>query len=439
MNMKRPYPLKAIFDIRRDELPFALLMFAYFFLVITSFWILKPIKKGLFIEFYDQTGMDLFQWHLSGPQAELLAKVLNMAVAIGAVILFTWLARRFRRQQLTAIFTAVFILSYLVYMPFIRQPGELTVWTFYLFGDLFASLMVATFFAFLNDSVTATAAKRLYGLVGLGGVSGGVFGSTTVRAFIDRLDAAAWLWILTGLGMLITTIAFAAGRKVLYRPSEPLYADRKGGDGGSGNPALEGARLALRSPYLLSIVAIVGLYEIVSTVMDFQFTATVAHYLDGPAIGKQFSTVFAITNGVSMTVQLFFTGFVMSRLGVMAALLVLPLAALGGSAVFMALPVLWPGSLLSILDNGFNYSINQSAKESLYVPTTTEEKYKAKAFIDMFVYRLAKALAVLISLGVTTLFSEFSSIRWLTLFTIPVFALWIYAAQYAGRKFMLNQ
>jgi hypothetical protein len=78
-------PLKAIFTLQKSEVPLALLMFSYFFLVITSFWILKPIKKALFIEYYDQTGFDLLAWHLSAPQAELLAKVLNMVVAFVAV------------------------------------------------------------------------------------------------------------------------------------------------------------------------------------------------------------------------------------------------------------------------------------------------------------------------------------------------------------------
>ena len=91
-------------DIRRDELPLALLMFSYFFLVITCFWILKPIKKGLFIEFYDQDGFDAMGTAFTAPQAELLAKVLNMVVAFAAVVVFSYLSRQFRRQQLTYIF-----------------------------------------------------------------------------------------------------------------------------------------------------------------------------------------------------------------------------------------------------------------------------------------------------------------------------------------------
>lgn len=434
--MKRESPLKAIFDIGKSELPLALLMFSYFFLVITSFWILKPIKKSLFIEFYDKTGFDFFTWHMSGPQAELLAKVLNMVVAFVAVAVFTWLVRHFRRQKLSFIFTGFFLACYVVYSFVVHSPRSLTVWSFYLFGDLFSTLMVATFFAFLNDSVTPDAAKRLYGLIGLGGVVGGVLGTTTVRVLIARLNVAGWLWVCFGLGLLILIVAFGAGRMVEKDPPpepEPIPGELK--EKGEGNPALEGARLVFSSPYLLSIVGIVGLYEIVSTVMDFQFTSTIAHYLSGPAIGKQFATVFAITNIVSMLVQLFLTSFVMSRLGVGFALMVLPVAALVGSMGFLALPVLWMGSGLNTLDNGFSYSINQSAKEALYVPTTRDEKYKAKAFIDMFVQRFAKSVAVGVSLGITTVFKEFSSIRYLSAFTMGIIVVWIFAVRYAGRKF----
>ena len=434
--MKRKSPLKAIFDIRRSELPTALLMFSYFFLIITSFWILKPIKKSIFIQFYEKTGFDLFAWHLSGPQAELLAKVLNMAVAFVAVGVFTWLARRFRRQQLSFIFTGFFLASYAAYAFIIERPQSITVWTFYLYGDLFSTLMVATFFAFLNDSVTPDDAKRLYGLICLGGVAGGVFGTTTLRALIAKIDVVGWLWVCFGLGLLILVVAFAAGRRIdRDPPPEPEAVPAETEKKGKGNPALEGARLVFGSPYLLSIVAIVGLYEIVSTVMDFQFTSTIDHYLSGPAIGKHFATVFAITNMVSMLVQLFFTSFVMSHFGLGFALMVLPVAALAGSMGFMALPVLGMGSALNTLDNGFSYSINQSAKEALYVPTSKDEKYKAKAFIDMFVQRFAKAVAVGVSLGITMVFREYSSLRWLSGFTVAVIALWIFAAIYAGRSF----
>ena len=136
-----------------------------------------------------------------------------------------------------------------------------------------------------------------------------------------------------------------------------------------------------------------------------------------------------------MFVQLFFTSFVMQRFGVGIALLFLPIAAMTGSAGFLIAPILIFGSALNTADNAFSYSINQSAKETLYVPTTKDEKYKAKAFIDMFVQRFAKALAVVLSLGITIIFSEFSSIRWLSIITVVILIGWIATIRYAGKRF----
>ena len=96
--------------------------------------------------------------------------------------------------------------------------------------------------------------------------------------------------------------------------------------------------------------------------MDFQFTETIAHYLDGADICRQFSTVYTLTNIVSLIVQLFFTSFVMTRFGLKVALLVLPAMIVLGSGAFIVFPILWVGSLLNTADNAFSYSINQSAK-----------------------------------------------------------------------------
>ncbi len=162
-------PLTQIMNVKRDEWPQVLLMFSYFLLVIATFWVLKPIKKSLFLGYYRESGFDLAGWHLEAAQAELLAKVLNMVVAFVAVMVFTVLVRRFRRQQLTSIFSVFFIVCFIFYSLRLHAAGDMTVWSFYLFGDLYSTLMVATFFAFLNDSVTAEKAKRLYGVILLGG------------------------------------------------------------------------------------------------------------------------------------------------------------------------------------------------------------------------------------------------------------------------------
>jgi len=427
--------VKQITGFRPEERLMALLMFLYFFLVITSFWILKPIKKGVFISYIAESGFDWWGWQLQPSGAEQVAKVMNMVVAFAAAAAFAFLARSLRRQQLTYIFCGFFIVAYVLYGFVLDSPGGATAWSFYLFGDLFSTLMVVTFFAFLNDSVTPDIAKRLYGLIGLGGVVGGFFGSSVVAVNVkSSMNPSVWLWVCLGIAVLIALIAMMAGRLVQRNPPPEAVPTDQEQAKPQGSSALEGARLVFRSPYLLSIMAIVGLYEMVSTIMDFQFTDTVFHYL-GDDHYRHSPRVYSFTNGVALVVQLLLTSFVMVRFGVGVALLFLPIAACLGSAGFLIVPGLLLGSFLNTTDNGFSYSINQSAKEVLYVPTTRDEKYKAKAFIDMFIQRFAKAVAVGINLVIATWFAGFENVRWLSLATVAILLLWIVAARYAGRVF----
>ncbi len=123
-----------------------------------------------------------------------------------------------------------------------------------------------------------------------------------------------------------------------------------------------------RSRYLLAIVAIVGIYEIVSTVLDFEYTSAVVHLLPLAEQDAHFATVYNVTNIVSLTIQLFFTSFIMQRAGVRTALLFMPLLILGSFSRVPAVSDLWMGSALSISDNGLNYSLNQSAREAAVRP-----------------------------------------------------------------------
>jgi ATP:ADP antiporter, AAA family len=428
-------PLKSFLDVKRREVPFVVPMFFYFFLVITVFWILKPIKKALFIGFYKGTGETFFG--MGGPEAEQIAKVGNMVVAFVAMVAFTLLSRRLHRHRLTFVFAGFSIVALLAYLPFVSsgEPGEPIVWSFYLFGDLFNTLMVASFFAFLNDSVAPGDAKRLYGPIVLGGVTGGFFGSYMADRLIDALDLSQWLLLACGLVGVIAVLAWAAGRWVDRNP--PPAPEKKTTDQPvvPGNAALEGARLVFRSRYLLAIVTILGVYEIVSTITDYQFTSTVDEFVSKEGLDNHFTRVFFITNSVALGVQLFLTSAIMKNLGVRTALLVTPLAIMTNSAAFLVLPILWVGSLLNTTDNALNYSINQSAKESLYTPTSRDEKYKAKAFIDMFVQRAAKAIAVGVNLLLAAWVGGFEAVRWLSIVVVVLVAVWITAASYAGKRF----
>lgn len=410
----------------------AVLMFCYFFLIISAYWLIKPIKKAILVGHYQGAGLTILGFHLDAAQVELAAKELNMLIALLAALSFAKLSSYLKRERLALYIIAFFALGFAVFVLSFNNARYLTLWLFYLYGDLFVTLMVAGFFAFLNDSGDVYTAYRIYGLVVLGGVMGGFFGSAVVAGYAGRLEPSFASAICAGLLTVIAVIAWLSGRMVgRISPVKPLGTASAGGD----KTLLCGLQNMIQSRYLLGIASIVGLYEMVSVVMDYQFTSTVLHFVSGERLKAHFANVYSFTNFISLILQLFFTRLVMIRFGVKTALLFLPLTAVIGEASFVLLPGLLFGSLLNTIDNAFGYSINQSAKEVLYVPVEREEKYRAKAFVDIFMLRFAKAAAVALSLLLTLMFVGFEKVRWLSIIVIALLMVWLTVIRYIGRSY----
>src|SRR5690606_31255150 len=118
-------------DIRGNEWPRALLLSFFFFLVIATYWILKPVKRGLIINHFGEDPVQIFSLTLSGAQAEQLGKVLNLAAVYLVVVLFVYLARRVPRHRLVQIFALLFAAAFIIYSQSIHSNSDLVVWSFY--------------------------------------------------------------------------------------------------------------------------------------------------------------------------------------------------------------------------------------------------------------------------------------------------------------------
>lgn len=365
---------KQFFDIKKKEWPTALLMSTFFFMVIATFWILKPMKRGLLVNFYQDAPLHLFGTTFAGAEVEQLAKVLNMIVVYAIVVLFTILSRKFSREKLNLILCLLFGGLFVLFANLMSTPTAGVSWSFYVLGDMFNSALLTFFWAYANDIFSSEQAKRTYGIVGLGGIIGGIIGSTIVAGYVDDWGRSTLLYIC----LIPLAVMVAIGYIVNYREAaEQPERESEEGCGGSRNcnAVIEGAELVFKSKYLLAIVGLIGLYEIVSNIVDFQLSATIAREVAGD-LNKDayFGFVGQITSIISLVVQLFFTSFVMKRYGVGVALLFLPVAITLGSAGFLLVPSLVFVTIMSASDNSLNYSINQSAKEALYTPTTQDEK-----------------------------------------------------------------
>lgn len=426
---------KQFFDLKREEWPTALALSLFFFLVIAVFWVLKPIKRGVLISQYAQESLNLLGWTLSGSEAEQLGKVLNMIVAYGIVIVYTLVVRHFSRTYVVTIFAAVLSLCLIGFTPVIGDPGAGVAWSFYVFGDMFNTIMVATFWAFTNDITTSEQSKRLYGIVGLGGVVGGFVGATVVRTRVQDIGREPLLLACVGALAVIVGIVFFVRTCCARGEYGETPSPTSGKEEHSVSAASEGARLVFQSKYLLAILGLIGFYEIVSNIVDFQLATVIEQSVQDPdARAAYFGLVGQVTGIGSIVIQLLVTSFVMNRFGVGVALLFLPAAILMGTIGFLVMPTLAFATAMSASDNSLNYSINQSAKEALYTPCSRDVKYKAKAFIDMFVQRFAKVLAVALNL-IFAAFVGLAGVRWLSIASLVVLVFWIGVVRYAGRRF----
>lgn len=260
---------------------------------------------------------------------------------------------------------------------------------------------------------------------------GGLVGPLAVWQLVRPLGAPT---LLAGCAAVtcILGLLFWRVERIAATPGAAI-ARRGGGQArpaDTSNPAIEGAKLVAASRYLLAIAAIVFLYELVSQVLDYQY-ATAAESIEGAGATQAFfGQVGTIIGVVSVLTQFFLVSFVIRTLGLTTALLVLPVAMALASGIYFAVPVLSAAALLTISDNAFSYSMNQTARETLFTPTPADVKYKARAFTNMFVQRFGKGAAILMALALSA-----APVRYLSLLAIAVIALWAGLAVYAGRRF----
>lgn len=414
----------ALFQVHRGEAGAVACLFLLFFCVIFVFWCLKPLRTASVVKAYGTEWYPLFRQ----------GTALVMPVVVGVYSVF---ADRLRRDRLFLCVLGVFVVLTMGFWGLLRTVDE--DWPailFFFYVDTYVTVGVAMFWSYVNDVNSAATAKRLYGVIGAGGISGGMAGAA----------ASGWLTERLGDGLLLVTVPVLLGAAALVLAANRIVGTPDAPAGpGAGRPqrwrrlreAVDGARIVAGSRYLVSIAAIVGLYELVSVTVDYVFTTlSDATFADREAMAAYQGRVFFFANLAALLIQVFLVSWVHRKFGVKAGLVVLPAALLVGNAVFAVLPALLVISAVIAAEGALQYSINQSSKEVLYTPTDRETNYKAKAFIDMLVYRLAKAGGGALLLAYGLVLADLGmDLTDLSLIAIALLALWLAAVGAAGRRF----
>ncbi len=375
--------LRGAVGAERGELSACLAALAYIFLLSAAYSVLRPVRDTMGIT----GGVDDLPWLFLG----------TFLATLVAVPFYGWLCSRFRRSVFLPWVYVFFVLNLLAfYAEFSADPDNvLAARTFFIWLSVFNLFVVSVFWSFMADLFSSGQAKRLFGVLTAGASAGFIAGPAFTAAFAEILGTGNLFLVSTLLlAATLAPIRYLIGWSRVSAASHsraaggPAVAERPMG----GNP-FAGITLFLRSPYLLMLGAFFLLYTATSTFVYLQQAELVRDAFATPEERiRVFSLIDLTVNVLSLGTQLFLTGRIVGRFGIVATLAALPVLVAGGFIVLALVPTLPVLVAFQIVRRAGNYAITRPAREMLYTVLDRESKYKAKNFIDTVVYRGGDAL-----------------------------------------------
>lgn len=370
-------------NIRYRPLGQSVTLFTNFFLIIAALYHLKPASRSIFLT---ALGSDLlpYVW-------------IATAVALGLIIpLYNQLVARHARLHIVLATCTLVIASLFAFYPTLQSGGFISAFGFYVFVDVMSVILVEQFWSLTNTVYSTDQGKRWYGLIATGGLLGGVAGGafsgmllkTTSLQTLDLLPVAACILVLL---MLLNLVM---GRLGLY-VEQPGVTDATEVDQGHW-------RFIAGHRYLLLIAVILLLAQIVEPIIEYQFMKVIEATLTAREERTLFlAEFFSLMSAIAIGINLVLTPLIHRWLGAVGGLLMQPIAVIISSFYYMSHATLNSASALKIADRGLSYSINRASKELLYIPIDPVLIFKAKAWIDMFGYRLFKVVGSVLILLLT--------------------------------------
>jgi len=409
-----------IFNLRPGDLARGLPMFGYLFLIISSYVMGQAARDSLFLDKF---------------KAEQLPYV-DMAVAalVGVVVAFyIRIGKHFSIRNLLVaclIFFAINVAILWWAVHFLLRPWLYPV--LYIWIGIFGVLGPAQVWTLANFVWTTREAKRLFGLLGSGAIAGGIFGgffsawmATNFGTESVLLVVLLFLVICSGLVVLIWS-----QRQIGEEP--PKHESEQ-------SPAnfFQSFKMIRESPHLLAIAALMCLCAVVTTSAGWQLKAIAKSAISQKdALTAFFGTFTGFTGILALVAQLLITTKLLRHFGIGVALLVLPIALIGGSAAVLFSGTLVAAVLLKGSDKVFRYSIDVSAFQLLYLPVPANVKLQVKSFIDTVVSRLGDGIAGFTIL-IFTSYMQFNA-RQLSWVNLILLAAWVAAAVFARRQYVVS-
>jgi len=389
-----------------------LVMFAYIFLVIASLLIIKPVSSSLFLVRF---GVE---------QLPYVFVLVALFAAIAAAI-YSRFAKNVRINYLIFNTNIVSIASLIIFWFLLRFSigGSYLYCAFYIWAAIFGVITSAQFWLLANYIFNAREAKRLFGFIGAGAISGGIFGGYPTNFLAPRANTENLLFFSIGFLLirlfLLRLIWIKYGRYKHQQIKTSSWRLKK--EDTSDNPV----KLILNSRHLTYAASLIATGIIAANLADYQFSAIASKAIGDPdRLTAFFGFWMSNLNIASLAVQLLLTRRILKHSGVITSLFFLPLGLLVGAAAVLFAPGFWSAILIKVCGGSFKHSINKSSIELLFLPIPLEIKNRAKSFIDIFLNNLANGIAGIILILLTIVLDL--SVSHLSLVIVGLVAVWIF-------------
>jgi len=384
--------LSKIIDVRPSEVPALAWSWLYIFSLLSSYYIMRPIRDQMGVA----GGVNNLQWLFTGTLVGML--LLNLP--------FSYLVKTFPRQKFISISYRFFSANILLFALalYVATP-EQTIWVgriFFIWTSIFNLFVVSIFWQMIVDVFTSEQGKRLFGFIAAGATLGAISGSAFTVSTVEHM---APTYLMIGAAVMLEVAVFCVRRLSGLSSSLSERPVAEQSEAPIGGTLLSGFRDALSSGYLLNVSLFLLLYAVTSTFLYFQQAAVVSHSFESRAAQTAFfASVDLGVNVLTLAVQLFLTGRILKRFGVGTTLSMLPVFSVIGFGAVALIPTLASVVGFQLIRRAGNFAIARPTREVLFTVLPREDRYKAKSFIDTAVYRLGDQLgawsfALLTTLG----------------------------------------
>ena len=418
--------LRRAVDVRDGEVRALLWSFAYFFCLLCSYYILRPVRDEMGVI----GGVRNLHWLFT-------ATFLAMLVAVP---IFGALVSRFPKRRFLPLVYRFFLVCILSFFAlFTLADGETFKVTvarvFFVWVSLFNLFIVSVFWSFMVDLFRNEQGKRLFGFIAAGGSAGALLGPALTVGLVAEIGPMNLLLV----SALVLELAVQCMRRLL-RAVPPSSSESSGTDIVApaqaetpiGGGFFAGVTQVARSPYLLGICLYLFLYTTTSTFLYFQQAHIIADAFESSAERTRvFAIIDLIVGLLTLLTQCFLTGRLIKWFGVAATLAFVPLVTAVGFAVLAAAPVVAVLIAFQALRRAANFAVSRPAREILFTVISPEQKYKSKNFIDTAVYRGGDAVSGWAFAGLRGLGLDVAGIA---LVAVPIAAVWIALALGLGRR-----